>query len=190
MMATNQRTGFSGVRNGVAALLAIGALGVVSAPAAAQVPGVDLYVGVGIGQSDADIGDGLPDVDFDDKDTAWKVFGGVRAASMFGAELAYINFGKPDGDVSEVEYKGLAGFGVFYVPLPLPVVDIFAKAGLARVDVDIDAANISTDDTKFAYGIGAQLKLGSFALRGEYERFKVEGAKPSLLSLSFTKSFL
>ncbi len=47
--------------------------------------------------------------------------------------------------------------------------------------------SISTDDTKFAFGGGLQLKFGSFAIRGEYEQYKVDvngtKAKPTLLSL-------
>lgn len=177
-------------RHGMAALLVAAALGLASAPAMAQVPGLDFYVGAGIGQSNADISaDDLEIPDFDKKDTAWKLFAGLRA-SMFGAELEYINFGKPEGSGVEVEYKGLAAYGLLYAPLPLPVLDIYAKAGLAKVDVDIDAADINDDDTKFSYGLGAQLKFGSFAIRGEYQKFKFEEVDPSLLSVSFSYSFL
>lgn len=183
------------MRHAVAALLGAGALAAFAAPAQAQVPGFNLYVGGGLGQSNADIDD-IEIADFDDKDTAWKLFGGVRLASLFGAELNYINFGKPDGTDAEVEYKGLAAYGLVYLPLPLLILDVYAKAGLARIDVDIDAADFSTDDTQFSYGLGVQLKFGSLAVRGEYERFKVEDgdldldASPSLISLSISKSFL
>jgi hypothetical protein len=69
------------------------------------------------------------------------------------------------------------------------VLDIYMKAGLARVDVNPSFA-ASTDDTKFAYGAGLQLKFASFAIRGEYEQFKADSAKPSVLSVGFSKSFL
>lgn len=197
-MAMNQGSGFSGMRHGLAALLAIGALGVVSAPAAAQVPGVNFYIGAGIGQSDVDLNaDDIGALDFDAKDAGWKLIGGVRVASMLGAELEYIDFGKPNGDDSSVDYKGIAAFGLLYAPLPLPILDLYAKAGLAKVDADLSVDGLGegdAKDTQFAYGLGAQLKFGSFALRGEWEKFKVKdngaSAKPSLLSLSFTKSFL
>lgn len=183
-----------GARHLVALLAAGGALAMASAPAQAQVPGIDFYLGAGIGQSNADIDD-IEIPDLDDKDTAWKVFGGFRFASMFGAELNYIDFGEASGDGAAVEYKGLAAYGLFYLPLPLPILDVYAKAGLAKVDVDIDAADFSTDDTQFSYGLGVQLKFGSFAVRGEYERFKVKdgdldiSSNPSLLSIGFSKSF-
>lgn len=186
-------------RHGVAALVAAGALGMASAPAMAQVPGLDFYIGAGIGQSNADISaDEIGDIDFDKKDMGWKLFTGLRAASMFGAELTYIDFGKADGEISEVKYKGLGLFGMVYAPLPVPVLDLYAKAGLARVDADlqVDADSFSKKDTQFAYGLGVQFNFGSFALRGEWEKFKVKDSdanvnvKPSLLSVSFSKSFL
>lgn len=191
-MSSSNKTGRFAARHAVAALLAAGTLGLAAAPAQAQIPGVDVYLGVGLGVSNADISaDDLEVPEFDKKDLGWKAFIGLRA-SVFGAELEYINFGKPNGDDASVKYKGLAGFGLFYLPLPLPFVDVYAKAGLARVDADlnVDTDSFSTDDTKFAYGAGVQVKFGSFAVRGEYEKFKLEGAKPSLLSVSFSKSFL
>jgi hypothetical protein len=172
--------------------LAMGALGLASAPAMAQLPGVDLYVGAAIGQSNADLSAAdLGADDFDAKDMSWKLNAGLRAA-MFGAELEYFNFGSPNGTDAgsdiDVDYKGLGAYGIFYVPLPLPVLDIYVKAGLAKVDLDIDASSINDDDTKFSYGAGVQLKVGSLAVRGEYQKFKFESIKPSLFSLglSFT----
>jgi opacity protein-like surface antigen len=192
-MASFKQSASFNLRRGLAALGAMGALALASAPAQAQVPGVDLYIGGGLGQSNLGLSASeLGTLDFDEKDMAWKLFGGLRMASVFGAELAYIDFGKPNGDDAEVKYKGLAAFGMFYVPLPLPALDIYAKAGLARLDADLEVGidSLSTDDTKFAYGAGLQLKFGSLAIRGEYERFKVDEADPTLLSISFTKSFL
>ena len=183
------------VRTLFPAVLAGGALALAAAPAQAQVPGFDLYIGAGLGQSDANTGP-LEFTDIDDKDMSWKILGGVRFASMFGAELNYIDFGKVSADEAAVDYKGLAAFGMFYVPLPMPVLDLYAKAGVARVDADVDAFDYSTDDTRFAWGLGAQFKLGSWALRGEYERFRLKdndeglAVKPSMLSLSITRSFL
>lgn len=174
------------LRHVAAALGAIGVLAFAPGPARAGVPGVDLYMGVGVGQSNADF-DGGPS--FDKKDMGWKVFVGGRFLSFAGAELDYIDLGKPNGGGVELKYKGLAGFGMLYAPIPLPILDVYAKAGLARVDVNSNFG-LNTDDTKFAYGVGLQLKFGSFAIRGEYERFKVEGTKPSMLSVGFSKSFL
>jgi hypothetical protein len=182
-MFSNGKSG-SALRH-MAALCATAALALGSGPAFAAAPGVDLYLGAGVGQSDADVG--LPD--FDEKDMGWKVYVGGRFLSFAGVELDYIDFGKPNGGGDDIKYKALAGYGLFYLPIPAPVLDVYVKAGLARVDVNPSFA-ASTDDTKFAYGGGLQLKFGSFAIRGEYERFKVEGSKPSMLSVGFSKSFL
>lgn len=181
-------------KTGVAALLAAGAMTLAAMPAQAQVPGIDFYIGAGAGQSNVELDDIEVD-DFDNKDFAWKVFAGARLLSMFGAELQYFDFGKPSGADLDVDYKGLGAYGLFYLPLPA-VVDVYAKAGIAKIDVDIDGGDFNTDDTQFSYGVGVQLKLGSWRIRGEYERFKVKDgdlafdSTPSLLSLSFAKSFL
>lgn len=180
-------TGKHRARQTIAALLTTGGLALAAAPAQA----LDFYMGAGIGQSNAGLdADDLAIPEFDKKDTGWKLFTGLKVA-MFGAELDYINFGKPSGTDTEVRFKGLAGYGLFYLPLPVPFLDVYAKAGLARIDADleIDTDSFSTDDTKFAYGAGVQLKFGSFAVRGEYEKFKVDDAKPSLLSLSAAYTF-
>jgi len=192
-MSTSRKRAGSGLHYIVAALGASAAFAFAAVPAHAQgVPGIDFYVGAGIGQSTADVS-GKPD-DYDDKDFAWKVFAGVRAVSYLGAELDYVDFGKPRGDGDEFKYKGFAGYGLFYVPIPLPILDVYVKAGLARVDVNVPNLDISTDDTKFAFGGGVQLKFGSLAVRAEYEQYKVEipgyKGKPRLLTLGFSKSFL
>lgn len=177
-----------------AALCATGALALAAGQArAAGIPGLDFYVGAGVGQSNADTSaSDLGVSSFDKKDLAWNVFAGLRAFSFLGVELNYIDFGKPDGGGAEFKYKGLAGYGLYYLPIPLPVLDVYLKAGLSRLDADakISSSSFSTDDTKFTFGGGVQLKFGSYAIRGEFEQFKLESSKPKLLSLGFSKSFL
>jgi opacity protein-like surface antigen len=193
-MAIYRQSARISLRHLAATVGAVGALALATGTAQAGVPGVDVYMGVGVGQSNADVSAGdLPSVsNFDKKDTGWKVFFGGRFVSMFGAELDYIDFGKPSGGGAEIKYKALAGFGMFYVPLPLPILDVYAKAGVARLNSDlrVTSSSFNTKDTKFAYGAGVQLKFGSFAIRGEYEQFKVDGTKPTMLSVGFSKSFL
>lgn len=184
-MFRNDNKSGSALRHMAAALCAIAALALGSGPAFAAVPGVDLYLGAGVGQSDADVD--FPD--FDEKDMGWKVFVGGRFLSFAGAELDYIDFGKPNGGGENIKYKAVAGYGLFYLPIPAPILDVYVKAGMARVDFNPSTGS-SGDDTKFAYGGGLQLKFGSFAIRGEYEQFKVEGTKPSMLSVGFSKTFL
>ncbi len=183
------------LRHVATALGATAVLGLCAIPAqAAGIPGVDFYVGAGIGQSNADISaDDLGVSDFDKKDTAWKVYAGARALS-FGAELNYIDLGKPSGGGVDFKYKAFAGYGMYFLPLPVPILDVYLKAGLARLDTKVPSADLSTNDTKFSYGGGLQLKFGSWAVRAEYEQYKadIEGdkIKPKLLTLGFSKYFL
>jgi hypothetical protein len=99
--------------------------------------------------------------------------------------------------------KGGSAFGVVY--LPVPIVDVFLKAGLARIDstattnvvcppgqpcIEIATpAPESRTNVGFAAGAGAQFKIGSLSLRGEYERFNAAGGNPSLLSIGIIWRF-
>lgn len=170
-----------------------------ASPARAQVPGVDFYLGAGIGTGDVAItSPGTAVSQFKENHTAFKVFVGLRAVSVLGAELDYLNFGRTSGPLGsdpDVTGKltGAAGFGLFYVPLPVPALDVYAKAGVARLNKkisDFTPGDFSTKGTDFGYGAGLQLKLGSFGIRAEYENFNTDGKNPRLLTLGFTKFFL
>lgn len=196
-MSKSQQSGQPGLRHAKTAALAA-ALGCAAGLAQAQVPGAEAYIGAGIGQGkvaahDADLGY----QQFKDDHTAFKVYAGVRALSLLGAEISYLDFGKATDDLGGVEakgkLKGIAAFGLLYLPLPVPVVDIYAKAGFAHLNTKVRAGDVrllSTKEEDFAYGAGVQFKLGSFAIRGEYERFANDGTDPALLSIGFTKFFL
>jgi hypothetical protein len=166
-----------------------------------------LYVGGAVGQARVDAN--APYVgDFRETHAAFKVMGGLRPISLVGAELAYIGFGHPrrlNGAIStDVTMTGVAALGILYVPVP--IVDVYAKAGLARLQSTVTTsigcppgvfcikiatpAPVSRTNVGFASGIGAQFKVGSFAVRGEYERFNAAGGHPSLLSLGATWTLL
>jgi opacity protein-like surface antigen len=167
-----------------------------------------LYVGGAVGQSQVEAN--VPSVgDFKENHSAFKVIGGIRPISVVGAELSYIDFGHPSGNInsaqSDVSEKGADAFGVLY--LPVPVVDVFVKAGLARLQTTANSVRVGIGtcpmtnpncalfrldrtNTSFAAGAGAQFKLGAFAVRAEYERFNAAGGNPSLVSLGFTWTLL
>ena len=170
-----------------------------------------LYVGGAVGQSQVEAN--VPTVgDFKENHSAFKVIAGIRPISLIGAELSYIDFGHPSGNIngspSDVSEKGADAFAVLY--LPVPVVDVFVKAGLARLQsttnsglrIGVGACTITNPNcgpvlfrldrtnTSFAAGAGAQFKLGPWAVRAEYERFNAAGANPSLVSLGLTWTFL
>lgn len=150
------------------------------------------YVGASIGRSNVKAGD----VGFSAHDTGWKVTAGLRPIDLLGAEVSYVDFGTPKRDIGAVrvdsDTKGAAAFGLLYLPLPIPLVDVYAKAGFARLDQDITSSSfrLSRKHTDFAYGAGAQAHWGSLAVRAEYERFETEQGKPNLLSLGVTWTFL
>jgi hypothetical protein len=86
-------------RTFVHTLLAAFALGGASAPALAADNG--FYVGGSVGQANvaADVGN-LDD--FDEDETGFKVFAGVRPLDLLAFEVAYVDFGSPSRSVGPV----------------------------------------------------------------------------------------
>lgn len=165
-----------------------------------------LYVGGAAGQSQVEAT--APYVpNFHESHSAFKFMAGIRPISLIGVEIAYNDFGHPSRQngflATDVTMKGESAFGVLY--LPVPIVDIFLKAAVARIDstattnivcsanqVCIELATAEPEkrtNTGFAGGAGAQFKIGSFAVRGEYERFSAAGGNPSLLSVGIIWKF-
>ncbi|HWY93677.1 MAG TPA: outer membrane beta-barrel protein [Steroidobacteraceae bacterium] len=167
-----------------------------------------LYVGGAAGQSQVEAN--VPSIgDFKQNHSAFKLIAGIRPIPLIGAELSYIDFGHPSGSInavsSNVSEKGADAFGVLY--LPVPVVDVFVKAGLARLqststsfksgvgtctvtNPNCALFRLDRTNTSFAAGAGAQVKFGPWAVRAEYERFNAAGGNPSLVSLGLTWTFL
>jgi opacity protein-like surface antigen len=166
-----------------------------------------LYVGAAAGQSRVEAT--APDApDFHENHSAFKAMVGIRPMSLLGAEVAYNDLGHPSRqsgiEIADVEMKGESVFGVLY--LPVPIVDVFVKVGLARIDSTASTnivciANVCAEalvatpkperrtNVGFAGGAGVQFKMGSLAVRGEYERFNAAGGNPSLLTVGITWTF-
>src|ERR1700722_1402347 len=197
-------------------LLILASLVLLAQPSGKAVAGdlLGLYVGGAIGQSrveatetacQCDLFQEIVTEKFDKTHLAFKGVLGARPISLVGAEIAYIDFGKPDGQAfgfpASASIKGVAAFGVLY--LPVPVVDIYLKAGVARLESTekysycgpcacnfcLNSIQLDRTDTSGAGGLGAQYKFGSWAVRAEYERFKAAGENPSLFSAGVTWSF-
>ena len=181
-----------------AAIVAGIALAVSAVPAQAlEVLG--FYVGAGIGQSQVrgDAGS-ISTASFKENHTAYKVVAGVRPISLLGAEIAYIDFGNPTGTVAgrpvRADLKGASAMGLVYVPIPLPFLDVYGKAGYTRLNGDISfagtpALSVDLDGDAFTAGAGVQFKFTSWAIRGEYERFSASGKDPALWTVGLTKTF-
>lgn len=169
-----------------------------------------LYVGGSVGEAriEADPANFLDPAgigSFHGNHSAFKLMTGIRPISLVGAELEYVDLGRASvnyaspGIVSaNVSTTGLAAFGVLY--LPVPVVDVFLKAGLEHLDSTVNSrycavdtcqfSSYTTHDNGFAAGAGVQFKFGSLAARGEFEHFEAAGGNPYLLSIGLTWSFL
>jgi hypothetical protein len=173
-----------------------------------------LYIGGAIGQSrveateiacQCDLDQEIVREKFDKSHLAFQGVLGARPISLLGAEVDYIYFGKPDGQAfgfpASASVKGVAAFGVLY--LPVPVVDIYLKAGVARLESTVkysycdpcacnfclNSIQLDRTNTTGAGGVGAQYRVGSWAVRAEYERFNAAGGNPSLLSAGITWTF-
>jgi hypothetical protein len=175
------------------------------APAAAIAADNGFYLGGSVGQTTTDFPGELSDL-IDDEDQGYKIVAGYRLLDWFGVEASYVDLGEvtqrvdfPDLSDFRLEQKGVDAFAVLFAELA--TFDLFAKAGLVQWDAEASFSSIfgnvsaSEDGTDFAWGVGAQARLGSFAVRAEYERFEIDETdgligKPQLLSLGFTWTFL
>ena len=157
------------------------------------------YVGAGVVRNSlSDITDlgGLPDL----SNTSWKAFAGVRPLDWLAAELDYVDLGSGSSTTSSsagnvtahADGKALAAYAVGSLPIPLPVVDVYGKAGLARwklngdVNSLVSPGSLSTNGTEFAWGIGVQAHISMVGARLEYENFNIpntSGAKITSLSV-------
>jgi Outer membrane protein beta-barrel domain len=154
-----------------------------------------LYVGAGLSN------DNLRDVAATNSNlnsTSWKVWAGLRPISMLAVEANYIDLGSesvaaPGGGTTHLSYKAFAGYAVGYAPIPIPWVDVFGKAGLARWSSSGSSSpgappglfSLSDNGTQFAWGIGGQVHVGNFGARLEYDSFSVRNTSgANIVSLS------
>ncbi len=190
---------------------------------------LDLYVGAGAGESHIRTGtevidptgsyDG-PDYKFHARHSAWKVIAGIRPISPLGVELEYIDFGNPStgvtltgpGALLAAGAKAVTVFGLGYLPIPVPFLDVYGKLGVARLrttlteispipyylfcpaNLDAGACGQITStqsdwSTNFAYGAGIQGKMGNLAVRAEYERISAGDRTADSVSVGVTWTF-
>jgi OOP family OmpA-OmpF porin len=147
------------------------------------------YVGAGLGQSESGVRSGS--FNFKDRDTGYKLIAGFRPLDLFAAELNYVDLGHPASGTQQSKTKAVDAFAMVF--LPLPIVDVYGKAGLLSWKTDASSPTLSFNKSgsDFAWGGGVQLHLGRFAARLEYEALNAsELAKPTFLTLGATYIFL
>jgi len=159
------------------------------------------YLGAGISKdklSDiANQGTTFADIDR----TSWKAFAGFRPLSVFAIEADYLDLGSGDFSSTSIcpvtgcvtthsDARAFAGYAVGFLPLPVPFLDVFGKAGLARWRLSGSSVapltSFSTNGTEFAWGVGAGVHVGNFGARLEYEKFNIpstNGAKVTSLEV-------
>jgi hypothetical protein len=124
-------------------------------PAVAKDSG--FYFGGSIGSANVSI----DDIDFDENDFAWKLYGGFTLGSWLGIEGGYVDFN-----------SGTSGLDVFAMAgLPLGPVRVFGKLGGIYWDSDVNGNSGSDDGFDAGVGVGLEFSLFSVALRAEVEYF-------------------
>ncbi|HZL94157.1 MAG TPA: outer membrane beta-barrel protein [Vicinamibacterales bacterium] len=138
----------------------------------------------------------------EDEDNGFKAMVGFRPLDAFAIEANYADLGEtrvplslmcitpPCPTEASVDSQALSVSAVGLFALPL--VDLFARVGVTRWESELQVLSSAQKEegTDPTYGAGAQVRLGSFALRLEYERFDLDDDSVDLVSLGFTYTFL
>jgi len=137
----------------------------------AQAENGSFYLGAGVTSNKLnDIvveGTAFPDLN----KTSWKVFAGFRPISAFAVEADYLDLGSATvegacvGGCCMEACRGLyqsdaqvfAAYALGFLPIPVPSLDLYGKAGLARSQLNtkiIYGSGTSSRGAEFAWGVG------------------------------------
>jgi hypothetical protein len=128
-----------------------------------------------------------------DDDQGLKAIVGFRPLDRFAIEANYVDLGEmraafPSTTLS-IDSEALSVSAVGLIALPL--LDLYGKVGMARWESETNFfGTLKESGTDPTYGAGAQFRVGSFALRFEYERFELDDDSSDLMSIGFTYTFL
>ena len=167
----------------------------------ARAEGGPFYLGAGVTSNKLDDvvqqGNAFPDLD----GTGWKVFAGYRPISLFAVEADYLDLGSKTAEgactdccmaacrgIFQSDAQAFAAYALGFLPIPVPFLDIYGKAGLARwkLNTKLSGSVASERGTEFAWGVGVQAHVSMFGARLEYEQFNIpnsSGAKVASLSV-------
>jgi OOP family OmpA-OmpF porin len=147
-----------------------------------------LYLGAGVGGTQAHIDTSGINGSKDESDTGWKVFGGYQFHRNIAVEVGYYDLGKASfgGTVGTTpvggSFRTTAGAASVVGILPLGDFALFGKLGVAyseqKTNVTVGAASGSATDrtTNVAYGLGVRYDVTTnIGVRAEWERFRVGG---------------
>lgn len=144
------------------------------------------YLGASLGQSDSDIS--CPaGTTCDDKDTAWKVYGGLEVNEYISMEAGYVDLGKvgySGAKTGSRETKGMLLQLVGTYALN-PSFTLIGRGGMNILGTDVNGTiagtpnnNSSDTDVVWSLGLGGQYNFTQSAgLRVEWERYFKAGGR-------------
>ncbi len=157
-----------------------------------------IYLGGSVGQSNVTYDDSFEgaNLNFDASATGFKAIAGWRFLDWLAVEGNYVDLGTGDdrvlGEKVESSVDGVSLSAVGF--LPVGPVDVFARVGAINWEADLNAPGLglsgSDDGTDLTYGIGAQFRVWSLSIRGEYERFDISDDTVDMFSVGVTWTFL
>jgi hypothetical protein len=116
---------------------------------------------------------------------------GYRPFNALAGELNYTSFGRANAGINYVDTNAVGLFALGY--LPVPVVDLYGRLGLAdwRTGATSPGLSFTRTGADVAYGLGGGMRFGSIGVRVEYTRFTVSHANDiDLASIGLTWSLL
>lgn len=137
----------------------------------------------------------------DDQNTGFKIFGGYKFNRYLAVEGGYVDFGKMyaystvPGVTTDVLVNAYYLSGMAAIPLAGRA-SLFGKIGGQFWEGEINgatptaSAKATDSGTGLMYGAGASLDLsGNVGLRGEWERYDVDGSDVDLVSVGIVLMF-
>jgi hypothetical protein len=177
------------------------AFGLLGAPGAVLAADNGVYLGLASSDVSFDVDVGSASAGDPRDDRGFKGIVGFRPLDSFAIEANYVDLGEaqislslacvqapcPTGASVDAQAVSVSAVGLF----TLPLVDLFARVGYSRWQSEQSGfAPQDRDGRDPTYGAGLQLRVGSFALRAEYERFELDGDDVDLTSIGFTYTLL
>ena len=154
-----------------------------------------IYLGASVGQSGVQYDENFEgeNFSFDASATGFKAIAGWRFIDWLAVEANYVDLGSGDDNGIETDVNGVSLSAVGFVPVG--PVDLFARVGAVNWNADLEAPSLglsaSDDGTDLTYGVGAQFRVWSLSIRGEYEVFDISDADTvDMFSIGVTWTFL
>ena len=166
------------------------------APGAALAADNGFYLGLAASDVSSDYAAASISASGADDDHGLKAIVGFRPLDAFAIEANYVDMGETRVPISfppstlAIESEAISVSAVGLIPLPL--LDLYGRLGVTHweSEASLFGASQKQSGTDPTYGAGAQFRVGSFALRLEYERFDLDDDSSDLVSVGFTYTFL